>query len=187
MATLTAKTDSELLALFKQGDQAAFDILYQRYWQRVLALAHQKTGDLMEAENIVQDVFVSLWKRRYSLTLTGDFSNYLFVSVKYRVLKVLAQKKRRYAESLEAAEDLLDDSTQQYLAFDELRGRLEMLISALPEKSQVVYRLNKEEGKSYKEIAEELDMTEKAVDAHLVRAKRSLRTGLGSFLGSFLL
>lgn len=187
MIKRSALSDAELLDLLRSDDSAAFDILYNRYWHRVLALAHQKTGDLMEAENIVQDVFVSLWKRRYSLVITAEFSNYLFVSVKYRVLKVLAQNKIRYAEGLEVAEDLLDDSTQQYLAFEELRERLEKLIVMLPEKSQLVYRLSKEAGKSYKEIADELDMTEKAVDAHLVRAKRSLRAGLGSFLGNFLL
>lgn len=187
MATLKTLNDHELLALLKEGNSVAFDILYNRYWHRVLALAHQKTGDLMEAENVVQDVFVSLWKRKDTLIINGDFANYLFVSVKYRVLKVLAQRKTRFAESLELASDLLDDSTQEYLAFDELRARLELLIGSLPETSRLIYRLSKDDGKSYKEIAAELNISEKAVDAHLVRTRRTLRTGLGSFLGNFLL
>jgi len=184
---LEKHSDSELLSLVGESNAAAFDILYKRYWKKVLSLAHQKTGDLMEAENIVQDVFVSLWKRKETIVIHGEFASYLFVSVKYRVLKVLAQRKAKYAESLELAGDLLDDSTQEYLAFDELKARLEQLIGTLPEKSQLIYRLSRDDGKSYKEIANELNISEKAVDAHLVRAKRTLRTGLGSFLGNFLL
>lgn len=187
MTKLSSLPDAELLDLLKSGDHGAFDTLYNRYWSRVLSLAHHKLGDLMEAENVVQDVFVSLWKRRATLVVNGEFNNYLFVSIKYRVLKVMANRKSQFAESLELAGGLLDDSTQEYLAFDELKIRLELLIGTLPEKSRLVYRLSKEDGKSYKEIADELNITEKAVDAHLVRTKRVLRTGLGSFLGNFLL
>jgi DNA-directed RNA polymerase specialized sigma24 family protein len=64
VSALPTFDDSELLALLKEGNASAFDILYNRYWDRVLNLAYRKTGDLMEAENIIQDVFVSLWKRR---------------------------------------------------------------------------------------------------------------------------
>jgi RNA polymerase sigma-70 factor (family 1) len=178
--------DSELLTLLKQGDAPAFDILYNRYWDRVLHLAYRKTGNLMEAENIIQDVFVSLWKRRDSLNINGEFSAYLFVSVKYRVLKVLARQASERSVSIELAGEMLDDSTQEYLAFEEIRERLEVLVYQLPEKSRLVYQL-KSEDKSYKEIAAELNITEKAVDAHLLRVRRKLRIELGSFLGSFLL
>lgn len=187
MATLSALPDHELLSLLNQGNAAAFDTLYNRYWKKALSLAHHKTGDLMEAENVIQDVFVSLWKRRHTLQLNGPFENYLIVSVKYRVLKVLAKRAAQRTESLDTVGDLSDDATQEYLAFDELRKRLETLIGTLPEKSRLIYRMSKEEGKSYQEIATELGISEKAVDAHLVRAKRTLRTGLGSFLGNFLL
>lgn len=179
-------SDLELISLIKEGNATAFDVLYNRYWDKVLNLAYRKTGDLMEAENIIQDVFVSLWKRRDCLNIKGDFSNYLFVSVKYRVLKVLAKQVAERAVSIDMASDLLDDSTQEYLAFEDIRERLEVLVGNLPEKSRLVYLL-KSEGKSYKEISAELNMTEKAVDAHLLRARRKLRIELRSFLGSFLL
>jgi RNA polymerase sigma-70 factor (family 1) len=186
VSTLHTLDDYELLALLKGGKAAAFDVLYNRYWDKVLILAYRKTGDLMEAENVVQDVFVSLWKRRDCLNIKGDFANYLFVSVKYRVLKILAKQATERAVSMDMAGELLDDSTQEYLAFEDIRERLEVLIGNLPEKSRLVYLL-KNEDKSYKEIATELNMTEKAVDAHLLRARRKLRVDLGAFLGGFLL
>ncbi|MDB5275021.1 MAG: polymerase, sigma-24 subunit, subfamily [Chitinophagaceae bacterium] len=186
MSPLQTLDDPALLTLLKEGNAAAFDVLYSRYWDRVLNLAYRKTGDLMEAENIIQDVFVSLWTRRDCLNINGNFSNYLFVSVKYRVLKVLARQKTEQAVNIDQAGELLDDSTQEYLTFEDIRERLEVLIGNLPEKSRLIYLL-KSEDKSYKEIAAELNMTEKAVDAHLLRARRKLRVELGSFLGTFLL
>ena len=80
---------------------------------------------MAEAENIVQDVFVSLWDRRNQLVIKGSLEAYLVVSVKYRVIKWL---NRQYTQSLYNDEgvaiDVLDDSTQEYLAFDELQERL---------------------------------------------------------------
>ena len=141
----------------------------------------------MEAENIVQDVFVSLWNRRLTLEIHGPFENYLFVSIKYRVYKVLARKDMTRTENLDSVGDFVDNSTADFLAFSELRQRLEVAVGALPETSRLVYLLHKEDGKSYKEIADETGMSENAVNGHLVRAKKSLRSALTSYLPMFLL
>ncbi|WP_316818458.1 RNA polymerase sigma-70 factor [Pedobacter nyackensis] len=182
-------TDSELLALICEGNENAFAEIYNRYWKQVLYYATQKTGDMIVAEDIVQDVFVSLWKRRAELDIKSEFKHYLIVSIKYRVLKFLNREriKRLAEENNGLAYDLLDDSTQQYLDFDELRSALEEMINKLPEKSALIYRKNKEEGQSYKEIAYEMGMSEKAVNSNLVRTKKILRAGLHTILFSFLL
>jgi len=189
MTTYSEFSDKKLLELMAQDNKLAFNMLYNRYWKKVLTLAAQKVNDIMEAENVVQDVFFSLWQRRDTLQITGDFQNYLFVSVKYRVLKVLDKQRaqRIFEENSLLSNDLLDDSTQQYLAFDELSERLKSAIGSLPEKSRLIYRMNKEEGMSYKEIAANLNISEKAVDSHLVRIKRSLRASLGGFLTTILI
>ncbi|WP_257668123.1 RNA polymerase sigma-70 factor [Parapedobacter tibetensis] len=189
MADYGKYTDQELFPLLKAGDDLAFKALYLRYWKKLLYFAAQKTGDFADAENIVQDIFVSLWEKRETLRLTSTLDHYLFVSVKYRVIKLLDRKRsqRLHADRNAATHDILDDSTQQYLDFEELRHRLEELIGTLPEKSELIYRMNKEEGMSHKEIGSELGMSEKAVNARLVRIKKTLRTGLNSFLGGFLL
>jgi RNA polymerase sigma-70 factor (ECF subfamily) len=189
MALMQSHTDEELIRLIGQDDEQAFRALYDRYWQRLLYFACQKIrGDMAEAENMVQDVFVSLWERRSKLVIKGSPEAYLVVSVKYRVIKWF---NRQYTQSLYddggVAIDVLDDSTQEYLAFDELQERLAQVVGTLPEKVQLIYRLNKEEGMSHRQIAEELDMTETAVNVTLVRARKTLRNALGSFLGTFLL
>jgi RNA polymerase sigma-70 factor (ECF subfamily) len=182
-------TDLELVTLICDGDENAFAEIYNRYWKQVLYYAAQKTGDMTAAEDIVQDVFVSLWKRRAELEIKSEFKNYLIVSIKYRVLKFLNREriKRLAEESNGLTYDLLDDSTQQYLDFEELRSALEEMICKLPEKSALIYRMNKEEGLSHREIACEMGMSEKAINSNLVRTKKTLRAGLNTFLFNFLL
>lgn len=188
MPKLKTLSDHELLTRLGQGDEAAFRALYDRYWQRLLYFASRKTGgDMAEAENMVQDIFVSLWQRRQTIRITSSLEAYLVVSVKYRVIRWL---NRQDTESLYNDEgrvmDILDDSTQEYLALDELQARLGELVAKLPEKAQLIYRLSKEEGLSHRQIADELGMTETAVNVTLVRTRKTLRTGLGSFLNTLL-
>ncbi|HWW39420.1 RNA polymerase sigma-70 factor [Pedobacter sp.] len=185
----SALSDHELVLLLKEGRHTAFEELYNRYWKKILHLATQKTGDIIEAENIVQDIFVSLWKRREDLSISSSLNNYLVVSIKYRVIKWLDKQRsqRLYEGEQLATYDILDDSTQQYLEFQELRDRLEKVLATLPEKSVIIYRMNREAGMSHREIAIELGMSEKAINSHLVRTKKILRAHLSSFLASFLL
>lgn len=185
----SALPDHELVLLLRAGQHAAFEAIYNRYWKRILHLAIQKTSDIIESENIVQDIFVSLWKRRETLNISSSLNNYLVVSVKYRVIKWLDKQRvqRLYEGEKFSGYDLLDNSTQQYLEFQELREHLEKVLATLPEKSVVIYRMNKDDGMSHREIAVTLGMTEKAINSHLVRTKKVLRAHLGNFLTSFLL
>lgn len=181
--------DQELLSLLKDGDERSFDALYHRYWDRLLHFANQKTGDLMDAENVVQEVFVSLWKRKEVLKVESDFSHYLIVSVKYRIIRLFEQQrsKRISLEEDLSAFDILDDSTQEYLDLEELKAQLAEHIGKLPERAALIFRLSKEEGLTHKQIAEETGISERAVNESLVKTKKSLLMSLRSFLHSYLL
>lgn len=181
--------DNDLLTSIADGDQAAFVTLYNRYWERLLSFAQQKTGDLMEAENVVQDVFISLWKRRTEIKTTSTVAAYLMVSVKYRIIRLLSEQRARRKREQDSVEEfsLLDDSTQQYLDLEELREQLEISIAKLPETSALVFRMAKQDGLSYSEISEQLNISQQSVNAHMVRAKRSLTLNLRTFLHTFLL
>ena len=187
--SLKSYTDSELLSLLRQGVESGFTEIYNRYWKNLLVVAANKTRDLDEAEEIVQDIFVSLWNRRETLEITSSLNNYLAVSVKYRVIKALAKKNHRqkFAEQNLQNNILLDDSTQEWLEFEELQQQLQELVAALPEKCRLVYQLSRESGYSQKQISEELGIAEKTVEAHLSKALKSIRNGLNHFLYTFLL
>jgi len=176
-------SDIELVTALKKGDQAAFTEIYNRYWDKLFSMAGHKLDRLEDAEEVVQGIFVSLWNRRLDLAITTTLSAYLAVSTKYRVIKVLNKQfhQKKYAESL-GSYGLLDDSTQEWLEFMELKGRLEVLVSGLPEKCQLVYRMSREQGFSQKQIARELDISEKTVEAHLGKATKKIRSSLNGFL-----
>ncbi len=177
--------DHELVALMKAGEDEAFTAIYNRYWKKLLVVAANKTGgDIAEAEEIVQDLFVALWNRRDRLELTSSLDNYLAVAVKYRVIKTLARRdhQRRYAAHRQHTQGILDNATQEWLEFEELRRRLEVMVAALPEKCRLVYHLSREQGYSQKRIAEEVGISEKTVEAHLGKALKTLRNGLDILL-----
>ncbi len=187
MHAYTERTDRDLIVLLKEDDELAFTELYNRYWKKLFIIAANRVIHLEDAEEIVQDIFTALWHRRYTLDLTSELAHYLAVSVKYRVIKLLDKyyNQQRYVDSVIFSEEA-DNSTQEWLAFDELREELARHVSQLPEKCQLVFRLSREEGYSQKQIAETLQISEKTVEAHLGKAFKTLRAKLASFMITLL-
>lgn len=179
-------TDITLIARLKneQEQQRAFTQLYDRYWKRLFVVAANKLNNLSVAEELVQDIFSDLWTRRASLEITGELGAYLATALKYQVINYQAKQKRESAYKEFKARRLQqnDESTENYLAFEELKSKLAELVSQLPTRCQLTYRLSREQGRSQKEIAEALSISEKAVEHNLHRAKKTLRAGLQDFL-----
>ncbi len=178
-------TDQELTALLKSGDHSAFTEIYNRYWNILFISAANKLEDFHEAEDIVQQLFITIWNRRKVLEITSSLRSYLSVAVKYRVLKSLSKNFREKTFSDETAEaalsELEDDSTQQWLEFQEIRARLNVLIDEMPEKCQMVYRMSRELGMSQKQIASKMGLSEKTVEWYMSRALKALKLGLKNF------
>ncbi|MDR2272986.1 MAG: RNA polymerase sigma-70 factor [Sphingobacterium sp.] len=186
MIELKTYTDTDLTTLMAQGDHDAFTEIYKRYWKRLFHIASLRLNDPEEAEEVVQNIFVTLWDRREKLEITTSLNAYLAMSVKYRIIKVLDKhyNQQKYVESI--TKSILDDSTQQWLEFLDLKEILEKTVAELPEKCQLVFRMSRDRHMSQKEIARELDITEKTVEAHIGKAIKTLRKKLGRFLSLLL-
>lgn len=177
--------DDTLVKLLQKGNDAAFTEIYHRYWNRLFSVAANKLNyDLKLAEELVQDIFLDLWHRREALDIRSSLSLYLAAAMKYKIIDARLKKKRMaaYAENLAAQAAPGDTSTEKQISFDELRHELSALVSSLPEKCQLVYKLSREAGYSQKEIAHHLSISEKTVESHLARAVKTLRLGLKNFL-----
>jgi RNA polymerase sigma-70 factor (ECF subfamily) len=181
-------TDEQLVQLLKQNDHKAFSELYERYWDKLLFLAGKKLNDLYEAEHIVQDLFLDLWNRRAELEIQQSIDGYLVVAVKYRIINAQA---RRHKQAARFREDLAsnpqhDNSTESWLSFRELQHSLHHQLSRLPEKCALAFSL-RDDGLSYKQIAAEMNISEKTVEMHISRAFKALRTGLGNIISLIIL
>lgn len=176
--------DNELIQRLASDDNRAFTEIYNRYWKKLFTVAANKTNDLDEAEEIVQDIFISLWRRRGELTVIDTLSSYLAVSVKYKVIKSLDKRNNRqkYLGYSTDHISVADNYTEEWLEFEELKSRLTLFVAELPEKCRMVYQLSRDAGYSQKKIAEEMGISEKTVEAHLGKALKTLRTRLSQFL-----
>jgi RNA polymerase sigma-70 factor (ECF subfamily) len=171
--------------MLQTGSNQAFTALYDRYWKKLFTAAANKLNNLEEAEDIVQQIFVSIWNRREELEIHSSLGSYLSVAVKYRVLKCLnARFKYKHFSDI-AAESVLselsDDSTQQWLAFQEVNQQLQLLVEALPENCRLVYEMSRIEGRSHKEIAATLELSEKTIEWYITKALKFIRSGLKTF------
>jgi len=80
-------SDQELSAFLRAGDDAAFNAIYKKYWDKLLVVAGKRLGDFQEAEEVMQDIFLNLWLRREDFSLRISFDNYFAVAVKFQVIQ----------------------------------------------------------------------------------------------------
>jgi RNA polymerase sigma-70 factor (family 1) len=172
-------SDKELLDQMRSGSQSAMTEIYKRYWDKLFVVAHNRLQDEQEAEETVQDVFCSLWNRRSSLDIQYELITYLSVATKYQVInrQAKAWKKAQHIEFSEAFEESAD-STNLWFAEKELKEQLAAAINTLPSKCRIIFKLRHEEHLSNAEIAGQLNVSEKNIEAHITRAAKHLRGSL---------
>lgn len=177
--------DACLLISFKQGDVAAFEEIYTRYWFRLYSVAFRQTDSKQEAEEMVQTVFERIWKNRDHIVI-NNIGAYLTVSLRNILVDYFRQKaavKKRLPIVNQTAEA---NSGEEKINHSQLSHTIEQLLHQLPEKTQAVFRLSRFEEKSVKEIAGNLHLSEKAVEYHITRSLKLLKQHLKSYLHSLL-
>ena len=132
--------DALLLLQVEQGSSHAFDILYEKYWGQAYSNAYKRLKDPEQTKDIVQDVFINIWLKRE--THIDNFPAYVNTAVRYCVFK-LAEKQKKMSPFL----DILEDIPATYLKTDanirlqEFNKAYETLLSTLPPKRQIIFRL----------------------------------------------
>jgi len=170
--------DKLLLLKLKEGNEQAFDALYEKYWQELYAAAFKRLDDPDQAKDITQDVFLQLWLKREE----GHIENlpaYLFTAVKNKVFNWL-EKERKYtpvSELLLLLETSHDPADARLLK-NEFIKTYEALINTLTLSQQQIFRLRYQEEFSTSEIAEKLDISRKTVQNQLGKAVAQLRASL---------
>ena len=188
MSSYSSLSDMQLADLLKTEGESVFKLLYERYWNKIYVIARHRLNDRLEAEEVVQDIFARLWLRRAELTLTKGFDNYFAVAAKYEVLNRVAKNARATAFEKEIAQGLstVDETTLEQLDYNALQEKFQLEVNALPEKCRIVFRLQHDQGYSQQQIADELNISPRTVQAHIAKARKVLRGAFGNFLGVML-
>lgn len=133
------------------------------------------------AEEVASDVMITLWRKRDAITSVNNIKVYAFVIAKNLCLNVLKKNSGGRIISLDdiSVNLRIDNTTPEWILInDELRRSLNSAIDELPTKCKIIFRLVKEDGLSYKEVSEILDISVKTVDAQLVIATRRLSVSI---------
>jgi RNA polymerase sigma-70 factor (ECF subfamily) len=183
MPALDPERDRDLLQQMRNGSIAAFETIFELYWQRLYVHAKSKLSSHDEAEDVVQNIFSALWEKRQTLLIT-DLSYYLHTSVKNRILNLVRSKitQQKYWDYYKVFIPQVQPVTDNTVAFDDLQEAVGEAVSRLPEKSREVFKLSRMEGRSNAEIANLLNLSEKAIEYHLTRSFRELRVHLKDFM-----
>ena len=178
-------TDQHLLAFLKEGREEAFNEIYRRYWEKLLAIGYHYTQNKEFAEEVVHDVFLRLWMQRGEVKI-GSLPAYLGTAVKFSVFKAMLKEKRRsqIRACLPQSEIISSDNEKIEARF--LQDYLQGIVETLPEKCRLVFQYSREESLSLAEIAARMNISQKTVESHMTKALKTLRHGLHK-LQSFMM
>ena len=161
--------------------------LFRKYYKILLTYAYRLLGDKHVSEDIVQDVYYELWKRRSELVLKDTIKFYLFRSVYTKTLNYLNSKayidQVPFEQSTEGCIQQIYLQSQQFdqeseLAYKELQEAVNAAIDTLPEQCKRVFILSRKYELKNREIAEQLDISVKTVEKHISKALSILRMSL---------
>jgi RNA polymerase sigma-70 factor (ECF subfamily) len=182
MTLLGNHTDDVLLNLMRNDDQEAFTLLYRRYWEELFVTAAKALRSQQEAEDVVQDVFLSIWNRRKELNIEGSLDAYLQVSVRYKAIHYIEKNitRRDYLALLtDVTVNNLPATAEIKLQLREVQQTIHNTVAQMPPKMREVYRLSRQEHLTHKEIANKLGISVETVKKHIQHAMQLIKTALG--------
>lgn len=185
-------TDILLMQRIKSGDVQSFDKLLERHHKRVLNIIYKYIGNEQSAEDLVQEVFLRVYKSRHSYKPKAKFTTWLYTIVKNLCFKEFKKSSQKIYSVESNAENSEIESIQYFqnqvtlppeiIEKEEITRRIKEVIDGLPPKQRIAVILNKYECLSYQEIADSIDISIKAVKSLLFRARINIKDKLSAYV-----
>ena len=171
-----------LISLLSENDEFAFTELYDRYWKKLFVIAYNRLNEIETAEDIVHDVFASLWTNRNKINIESP-ENYLATAVKYMVLEKIRKrsKERQYKSEFESA-PVFEIPVETSLHYKRILEKVNKEVNRLPEKCQLIFKYSRDERMPVKQIAEKLNISPKTVENQINKALKQLKLAARPFL-----
>jgi len=170
-------SDQDLTSALKAGDQKAFNEIYNRYWKSLYYTANNILQDRDRAADAIQEVFISLWQRKANADILS-LKSYLHQAVRFTVLKAIREHKTDQQFYDRLAIITTEIIVENPLLFKELQHFILDLIEQLPAECKETFKLSREENLTYKQIAIQLNISEKTVEKRMTKSLKVLRGGL---------
>ncbi len=176
-----------LLEGLKSGNQKIFDYLFHYYYSGLTAFAIKYIHNKEAAEDLVQEFFCKLWNYRENLHIKQTIKAYFFTSIKNRALDYLKhqQIENKFVEHVKLSSDKIEE--YDFLVESELRDRINIAITKLPEKCRRIFIMNRFEGLAPKEIALKEDISLRTVETHIGKGIKLLRKELEPYVSASIL
>jgi RNA polymerase sigma-70 factor (ECF subfamily) len=176
-------SDQQLLFKLNQNDEESFVSIYNRYWSKLYAIAFNRLNSKQSAEDVVQEVMITLWQRRNEVNIR-NLEAWLSTATRYSVFRQLARYGSQKIVSINAVPEASYDQ-----GFDSgfLDKMLKEQIHRLPERCKLVFQYSRNHGLSNKEISGELGISEKTVEKHITRALQKIREKLSQVIQIMLI
>jgi RNA polymerase sigma-70 factor (family 1) len=169
--------DRALFAAIAGNDEAAFRILFETYRHKFYAAVFHFTKSSLTAEELTQEAFINIWRFRRKLTAVDDPAAYLYKIV-FNLVHTYLRKESNEMRIRQLAQKIrgnADHSTGYSIEANETARLIAEAVERLPQQQKTVYKLSREQGLSYREIADELRLSPNTVRNHLVEALKSVR------------
>jgi RNA polymerase sigma-70 factor (ECF subfamily) len=180
MKNFKAYSDEGLLKLLRQQELGAFEEIYLRYWKKLYSAAYKRVQSREISEELVQDIFTSLWANREMLKVE-TLSAYLFSAIKYKVINHLEKEMSRKLYHEVQVSNPAENSTEDAVYLSDLNRALEREIQKLPPKRQEIFKLSRQQHLSIKQVASHMGISEKTAENQLGKALKVLKVNLKHF------
>ncbi|AMQ00606.1 RNA polymerase ECF-type sigma factor [Pedobacter cryoconitis] len=167
-----------------EDDVKAFEVLYYLLFNKLIKFCIYYVGRKEVAEEIISDIFVRCWENRKAETVILNLETYLFTAVRNQSLKYIKKNANIHLVEIEPANEfqLMDNTNpEKQLENKELHHKLDEAIDKLPQQARIIFKLIKENGMKYKEVAEILEISPRTVQTQLFRAIDKLRISLKAY------
>lgn len=170
-------TEQQLISLLQSGSQYAFECLFESYSQKLYRFSLSYLKSEAEAEEIVQNVFLKIWENRNKIRKETSFQSYLFTIAFNNIRKHFNNKSRDEKYRTEILEFLAFENTalESKPELEVLIAKLEQLIGRMPDRRKEIFLKRKKEGKSVRDIAEEMAISPKTVENQITEAMNYLK------------
>jgi len=172
--------ESKLITSLHENDILAFNEIYQRYSQKVYNFTLKHIERKEDIEDLIQEVFITIWNRREDLNEDRSFNGYVFTITLNSIRKYYRKKirNRLLAENWVTSHAQISDITSDTINYDDINEIAEQIINKLPPKRKEVFILSREKGLRNEEIAKIMHISKKTVENHLNLALKELRSHL---------